>query len=438
MEYGQIIKKAWRITWRYRFLWVLGIFAGITGWGGQGSGGYSGGGRSFGSGGASGSSSASPFSAGQLQQLGATASKWVPVLIAAGLIWIAFALLMWVLNLAAQGGLVWAVNEIEDGRTPSLGSAWQRGLSHLWSVLGLGILVQLPMFVAVLLLLAAIGVPIALAISRGGGAAVGAILPVCGSLVIGIPLILVMSFVLGIVYVIALRRIVLDGIGAIQSAKDAYKTFRARFKDTALMWLINWGLNVVAGLAVAIPLVIVTLVLLIPGIAAGVSRNWGLVAVLVGVWVVLLIAVSLFYVAVWGTFTSALWTILYRRMTGRETFVPKVGYIPRAYGLPVPPSYPTAPAGYAAPPVAGWVPAPSAAPGWSPDASAGPPRGPAHDPYSQPAGGMRPPLDPYRGSPERPPLDPYTPWQPGAPPAEQPPAARPPTGQPPMAEPPHE
>ena len=62
--------------------------------------------------------------------------------------------------------------------------------------------------------------------------------------------------------------------------------------------------------------------------AAGVSRNWGLVAVLVGVWFVVLIAASLFYTAAWGTFTSALWTILYRRMTGRETFVPQAGYSP--------------------------------------------------------------------------------------------------------------
>ncbi|MDR3686290.1 MAG: hypothetical protein P4L93_04960 [Coriobacteriia bacterium] len=366
MEYGQIIKKAWRITWRYRFLWVLGIFAGITGWGGQGSGGYSPG-QSFGSGStSSGGSSTSPFSGGQLQQLSSTASRWIPVLIAAGLIWIVFALFMWVLNLAAQGGLVWAVNEIEDGRTPQLGSAWKQGFSRLWSVLGLGILVQLPLLVALLLLVAAVGVPIALAVARGGSGAVGAILPVCGSLVIGIPLILVMSFVLGIVYVIALRRIVLDGIGAIQSAKDAYKTFRARFKDTALMWLINWGLNVAAGLVVAIPIVIVTLVLLVPGIAAAVARNWGLVALLVGVWIIVLIAVSLFYVAVWGTFTSALWTILYRRMTGREIFVPQPGYIPPAYGRPIPPSYPTAPsaspAGYAVPPVAGWSPDASAEP----------------------------------------------------------------------------
>lgn len=33
MEYGSIIKRAWKITWTYRYLWVLGLFAGITGMG---------------------------------------------------------------------------------------------------------------------------------------------------------------------------------------------------------------------------------------------------------------------------------------------------------------------------------------------------------------------------------------------------------------------
>ena len=28
MQFGQIIKKAWNITWRFRYLWVLAIFAG--------------------------------------------------------------------------------------------------------------------------------------------------------------------------------------------------------------------------------------------------------------------------------------------------------------------------------------------------------------------------------------------------------------------------
>jgi hypothetical protein len=30
MNYGDIIKRSWRITWRYKALWVLGIFAGVS------------------------------------------------------------------------------------------------------------------------------------------------------------------------------------------------------------------------------------------------------------------------------------------------------------------------------------------------------------------------------------------------------------------------
>ena len=31
MNYGDIIKRSWHITWRYKALWVLGIFAGVSG-----------------------------------------------------------------------------------------------------------------------------------------------------------------------------------------------------------------------------------------------------------------------------------------------------------------------------------------------------------------------------------------------------------------------
>jgi hypothetical protein len=28
MDYGALIREAWGTTWRHRFLWVLGLFAG--------------------------------------------------------------------------------------------------------------------------------------------------------------------------------------------------------------------------------------------------------------------------------------------------------------------------------------------------------------------------------------------------------------------------
>lgn len=28
MNYSELVAEAWRLTWRHRFLWVLGLFAG--------------------------------------------------------------------------------------------------------------------------------------------------------------------------------------------------------------------------------------------------------------------------------------------------------------------------------------------------------------------------------------------------------------------------
>jgi hypothetical protein len=377
MEFGQIIKKAWTITWRYRFLWVLALFAGVTGPGG-GSGFSSG--RSFGSGSGSTSTSTSPFSAGGLQHLGSTLLTWIPVLIAVGLFMILIGLLIWVLSIAARGSLIWAVNELEEGRRPSLGAAWGQGFSRFWSIFGLGLLLQLPVVLAVVLLAFAIGMPIVLAITHGGPGAAAAIVPVCGSLAIGIPLVIVLGFVLGIMYVIGLRRIVLDGVGAIQSAGDAWRTFRHRFKDTALMWIINWGLNIAAGLVIAIPIVILTLVFLVPAIFAGVGGSWGAFVAIAGVWFFVVIVISLLYTAIWGTFTSALWTILYRRLTGREIVVPSRPHAaPSGPTGPAAPSYPAA-GGYAAPPPPGYVAPPVQ--GWAPPQQQAPPPAPPAEPAS--------------------------------------------------------
>jgi len=375
MGFSQIIKKAWTITWRYRYLWVLGLFAGITG--ASGGGGSFSGGQSFGSGGSGSSGTGtSPFSATALRQFVSGLQHWLPAIIAGLIFWFLLGLLWWLFAVAARGGLVWAVNELEEGRQPSLGAAWKEGFAHFWRVVGLGLLLQLPVLLVLIILVAAIAVPVMMAISRGGNYAAAAIVPVCGSLVIALPLLLVMSFIFGIMYVIALRRIVLDGIGVIRSAGDAWRTFRSRFKDTAVMWLINWGLNIAAGIALAIPMVILSVALVVPGVFAGIAGNWGMVIALIGVWLIIVIVLSFLYSAIWGTFTSALWTILYRRLTGREQVWTPENYAAPAQpaGPPIAPSYPIG--GYVPPggppsqpsppsadpgqPIEGWPPPPPA------------------------------------------------------------------------------
>jgi hypothetical protein len=238
-------------------------------------------------------------------------------------------------------------------------------------VFGLGLLLQLPITVAALALIAMIAVPIAGPLMRGGRTDPALILgPICGGLAIGIPVLLVGGLVLGIMYITALRFIMLDGMPTVHAAGESWRMFRARFSDHALMYLVSIGLNLAAGIVLAIPIVVVSLVTIVPAAIAASSRSWGMFGGLLGVFALLAFVLGLLYSALWGTFTSALWTIFFRRLTGREVLAPQPGAYPPPVpgapmpetppGPPAPPMYAPAPPASSAPPV--YAPAPPASP----------------------------------------------------------------------------
>lgn len=318
MEYSGIIKKAWRITWRYRALWWLGLFAGITGWSG-------GGGSTRGSTGSSASGPSTPFHLPTLLELRHVLVVLLPALIAFLMVLFAVGIVWWILGIAARGGLVRAVDGIEEGQPVRLGEAWSAGFRRWGGTFVLELVLKLPIVLVGLLAFMLIVVPILVPLSVGARPTVAAIPGVCGGflllLVVGLPL----SFLLGLTYVVALRHLMLDGLPALDSISAGFADVRSRFKDVALMWLINWGLNIAAGIAFAIPVVVLVLGFGFAGLFSGISAlhggSWWPVIGSLGSLVVVLIALSWLFVGIWGTFTSSLWTVFFRRMTGREVVV---------------------------------------------------------------------------------------------------------------------
>lgn len=380
MRFGEIIEKAWKLTWRYRFLWVLAIFAGVTGPASSGGGNFNSQ-SGFPSGSDSSMSSGNPFDTGFFSEM----ERWLPIIVLVASLWIILSIAWAILGVAARGGLIWAVDEIESGRTPGLGHAWNVGFSRFWRMLGLSILLGLPIFLLVLILAAGILIPIGLAIARGGDAFPAALAPFCGTLVVGLPLLLVFGVVFGIMEVIAHRSIMLEGARVMDAAKGAWRTFRSRVKDSLLMWLISWGLSFAASIALAIPVVILTVVTLVPAMVAGFSGNWGALVGAGVVWLLVVLVLSFVFTAIWGTFTSALWTIFFRRLVGREvlppTVMPNSGPQPQPYmpsghqphapqpyapggvpQAPAPPMAPSAPFAPGAPMAAPVQPAPPTSP----------------------------------------------------------------------------
>lgn len=370
MDYGAIIKRSWQIMWRYKALWVLGVFAGVSGCQGGGS---SGGGNSWRQ-----SAGSDPF--GPYQDLDLMAERmltYLPLIIGTFVLLFLLGIVWWVLSVAARGGLIVGVSEIEEGRERRLGELWSAGFARFWSLLGLGLLLTLPVAVVGIGIGLAVALPLMQAAMAGSDFAPALLAPMCGALAIGIPLLIVLSFVLGVMYLIAQRYIMLGGQGAIEAAGNSWRFFRNRIKDTFLMYVINGALNIAAALVLVVPIVLIGIAVAIPLVISVDQGATGVLAGIVGVFVLVIAALSFFYAGIWGTFTSSLWTLFFREVTGMgaatAAFAPAG---PAPYAGYEPPTYPVAPT--YAPPASAYPVAPPAPPVAEPPLD-GPPQDPASD-----------------------------------------------------------
>lgn len=387
MNYGDIIKRSWHITWRYKALWVLGIFAGVSGCQGSTGSNYT----------RSGSRDFSQFSGQRapiagLRNFMNAVDQYLPLLIAATLALLLMVLLLSVLAIAARGGLVTGANAADEGRRLTLSELWGAGFGRFWTLVGLDIILKLPVAALGLAILVGIGAPLLGTLLAGGEPGGGTLVSICGVAAIGLPLLLVLSFVLGVMYLIALRYVMLGGQRAFEAAGNGWHFFRARFKDTFLLWLINAGLNIAASLALAIPVVVLGVAVAVPMAMAGIADQWSVFAGLVFLLIVLVLAIATLYNGVWGTFTSALWTVFFRDVAGMS-----------ALAQPALVTEPTPPPGVAdrgvapspdAPPMAPWEPA-----GFPSE----PPVPPSVEPASAPV--PEPPPPPMPPMPPAPPTD---------------------------------
>lgn len=312
MDYGRIISRAWKITWRYRALWILGIFAGISGC--QASGGSSG----HGSGDFSlpdGSTVSRDWS-GDLGSVARHAEQWLPLLVAGIGLLVILGIVWMVLHVAARGGLVVGANAAEEDRRLSLGTLWGSGFGRFWPLVGVDLLLRFPVFVAGLVLLVAIVVPILGLVAGGGQPDSAMVVPVCGSLAIGLPALFVFAAVLDMLHPLAERYVVLGVQGPLQATGNAWRFFRARFKHTFLMWLLSGALNLAVEFIVAAVVVALVLVFAVPAGMTALSSMYGVAWGLAGIGILLLIVVLVLFSGVWGTFSSALWTMFFRDVTG--------------------------------------------------------------------------------------------------------------------------
>lgn len=288
MDYGQLFRRAANIVWQHKFLIVLGILAAFS----SGSGGGNNGFQFDLDGGPQGQQwqwpEGMPWGPGapgdfpfvpELEGMSAGVPAAVILLACVALL---VAAALYVLGTIARGGLIAAVDDIEEGRKSSFGEAWGAGWRRGWTLVGIGLLPAVPALIGFLIALMGMAATTGLStFSRGfafSNLGVGGFIGILACILLPI------SLILGLLRTFANRAAMLEGLGVLASYGRGFAVLMENLGPALLIFIlqivITVGLVVVllpAGIFVALCCLLWPLLFLFQGfMAAFFSAVWTL------------------------------------------------------------------------------------------------------------------------------------------------------------------
>lgn len=301
-SYGEVIREAFRISWRNKFLWFFGFFA---------------------AGGLSSFSNASNLP-GDFTQPGAGAripafvqENLVALIAVAVVVGLLVALAVIFLSILSNGALASSVAALDRGGERRFGDTWRAGLSFFWRVLLQGILFFLIGFGLALAILIVCALPIVLTFVLTESVTARVLVAVLLGL-LGFLSFLAVFIPLSVIFPLALREMVVGGGPVAGSISTAFGLFRRNLGRSLLLWLISVALSIAIGIGTLLIYLLVGAILLGPAVGLFFAE-YGTAAIVAGVigGLLFLIPYALVTGAV-GAFRHAYWTIAYLRLTSHE------------------------------------------------------------------------------------------------------------------------
>ncbi len=308
MDYLDILKKAFQITWKHKYLWVLGFLVAL----GSGGSNYN---SNFNS------QTSSPNWAGAGQWL----ESYLIVVILVGLILLFLYFIIWILSIIAHAGLVGAVDGIESGKEMGLGKAFGIGAHYFWRTLGINILLDLVMFLLVMIFLVPMiagGILIAVQGEKAAAALVPALICLIPAFFLVILLLIIIGAIIGVISVYAVRYAVIQDKRAVESIRSGWRLIKARKTETMIMFLLLLLTSTLYGVVMLIPALIIGLPSVFMIIGGAAANNVALIG-LGAFGVMVLVLVMAVIRGVYEVFHSAAWTLTFRQLkTTDETTLP--------------------------------------------------------------------------------------------------------------------
>lgn len=300
MNYLELIKRAFQITFQHRLLWIFGLFVGMVG------GNFYGGGLNFNN---------VQHLVRKKEIIGSfqnfqnfLTSNFFWIVLVSLILFLALLVFIF-LNTLSQSALISLVNKIEKKEKIKISDGISIGLARFWKILGINILFSC--FISLVLVI--LGTPIFLLFIlemplRG-------LLLLFFAIIIFVPLACVFSFVLNYSY----RYIVIQKKTIFNSIQKSFQLLSENIIPTLIIFLILIGINFAASLIFGIVLLCLVLFLGIPLFLLGLVLHTflGIISsiILAIFGILVLTAFSFLFSAILNTYNSTLWTLVFRELT---------------------------------------------------------------------------------------------------------------------------
>jgi hypothetical protein len=304
MDYGAVLSRAWRIGWKNKGLWILGILAGCSasgrGGGSQSTSGFQGYQYDY--------NEFDGFQFRELERLlGIRIAEEAVVLFVLGLLCIALVigLAVLVLGVIGQGGLIAGYGQADDGKEVSFSEAFGLGLQNFWKLLGIRIVFWLAgMIVIIVVVLGAVFFGI---ITLGIGL-------IC--LIPLICLLIPLAIAVDAYVVLTMVASVEEQLGVFDSFGRSWSVIRENFGPALVMTLILIIGGGILSFIVFLPFASIA-VPAITGFVLGTDVAIGSGLAISALCLVGAIPLILIVNGVLTTFITGSWTLTYRRLTGK-------------------------------------------------------------------------------------------------------------------------
>jgi hypothetical protein len=294
-NFGEVLTRAWQITWKYKVLWIFGILAGCTNGGGGGGGntGYSGPSEDW---------NVPP----EIQRFVSSMEDfvyWVAdnlwIFIIIGLVFLLLIIISVFLGTIGRIGLIKGSFEAEMGAEKlALGELFSTSMPYFWRVFGLSFLIGLAFFVLI--------IPLVLVGVLTAGVGFLCLLPL-------ICILIPVSWAVGVIIEQSNRAIVIENLSLFDGLKRGWEISKSNIGPLIVMGLILFGITFVLGIIIALPIFIVVFPTIF-AFAMGEGQSFTPIYIALAC-LCLYTPISWLLNGILTTYTQSAWTLTYLRLT---------------------------------------------------------------------------------------------------------------------------